>query len=108
MVDVQRDTPGHWHFSLGPVEKTVITASAALLVFLASSAYISIVNRQEAQSVALEQIKVQNAVANAVLIQVSAQLADLPALRLKVAENSVVIRQAQKDIDEIRGTRGGR
>ena len=103
-VDLERKD-GRWHFSLGTVEKWVVTTGAAVLVAAGYWFVSSVTVRLDAQSKALGDLATQQAVTNSQLVTLNLQLADVPSLTRKMAELEVRVDRNAEDIRELRGTR---
>ena len=98
-MDIERDDPGHWHTQFGQAEKWIVGVGALALAALISTGWFSMQSK-------LENIQVQQAVTNAQLLSINSQMADIPGLRQKVAENTVVIKRNTDDIGELRRMKG--
>lgn len=94
-MDIDRKPDGRLHFSLGPVEKTIVGAIATgigiLIYWLISS---------------MQTVLTQQAVTNSQLSNLSGQLLDLPAIRAQNAELKVRVDGLEDDVRELRAVRG--
>lgn len=106
-VDVQRSDSG-WHFSLGPVERWVVGIGAAALVGMISWLGNSFSTRLDRLEQLLAASATQQAVTNAQMSTLSAQLADVPNLTRQMAEIRVQVTRNSEDIAEIRKLRNVR
>lgn len=104
-MDVSRDNGGQWHFRLGPVERIVIGASFALLVFLLGWVFRSFDNRLETQAKTMQDVVTAQAVTNSQLQTLSGQLADVPGLTRQMAELKVQTERNSQDIHELQQVR---
>lgn len=90
-MDVNHHNDGRWYFSLGPVEKWLVGIIASAVVTVFGMWCYSI------QTTMSQQVTEQ-ALANQQLRTITVQLADVPTLKQRVAENSVVIQRNTSDI----------
>jgi enamine deaminase RidA (YjgF/YER057c/UK114 family) len=104
-MDVSRDDSGQWHFRLGPVERVIIGASFALLVFLLGWVFRNFDSRLEAQGKTMQDVVTAQAVTNAQLQTLSGQLADVPGLTRQMAELKVQTERNSQDIHELQQVR---
>lgn len=104
-MDLERKE-GRWHFSLGTVERWVVSIGAAALVASVFWFVNSVMERLDAQSNALSKLATDLAVTNSQLTTLNLQLADVPSLTRKMAELEVRVDRNTDDIKELRGTRG--
>ena len=84
-MDLERKE-GRWHFSLGTVERWVVSVGAAVLVAAGYWFVSNVMSRLDTQSDALGQLATQQAVTNSQLTTLNLQLADVPSLTRKMAE----------------------
>lgn len=96
MVDVEREEPGHWHFSLGPVEKWIIGAAAAAIL---AGGYWFVASVNE-NNKTLQTVVTQQAVMNGQLAMIANQLSDVPSLRTTVTQNTVEMKNMGDDIKQ--------
>lgn len=97
---------GQQRILLGPVERWVVVSAAAALIAIGGWAARSVSERLDKQGEAIAALATQQAVTNANLTTISAQLANVPALTSDVAELKVRVDRHDEDIRELRGTRG--
>lgn len=103
----QRDN-GHWHFTLGPVERKVISLALLVFVSLVSWVFYGFADRMKTQGSTMDHIVIQQAVTNQQLQMLSTQLADVPGLTRQIAELQVqATRNAQdiRDLQQVKGLR---
>lgn len=105
-MDAEQQRDGHWHFRLGPVERLVM--AAVLSAFIAMLGWMgrSFASRLDSQKDTLDKLITEQAVTNAQLTTLSAQLADVPALTRQIAELRVQVDRHNEDIKELRQVRG--
>ena len=94
-MDLDRKPDGRLHFSLGPVEKTIVGAIGAGIAVLT---YWLIGSMQT--------VLTQQAVTNSQLSNLSGQLLDLPAIRAQNAELKVRVDGLESDVRELRAVKG--
>jgi hypothetical protein len=99
-MDVEQ-REGRWHFALGPVERWIVGLGSLALVSGMGWMWQATAARLDEQGKALNTITTQQAVANAQLQQLSAQLADVPALTQQVAEMRVRVERNTQDISDL-------
>lgn len=104
-VDLEPRGDGRLHFSLGPVERWAVGIGAAVLVALIGWVANSITTRLDGLADAQGTLRTQQAVTNAQLTTLSAQLADVPQLTRQMAEIKVQVDRNSEDIKELRSTR---
>ena len=104
-MDLERKE-GRWHFSLGTVERWVVSIGAAALIAAGYWFVSSVTDRLDAQSKSLADLATQQAVTNNQLVTLNLQLADVPSITRKMAELEVRVDRNTDDIKELRGTRG--
>lgn len=97
---------GQVRFRLGPVERWVALTGAAVLVAIGGWAASSVTARLDKQGEAINELARQQAVTNAQLSTLSAQLADVPGLTRQMAELRVRVDRHDEDLRELRGTKG--
>lgn len=105
-MGVSQDRSGHWEFSVGVVEKWVITVGALVLVSVGYWFTSSVTKRLDDQSIAMAAMATQQAVTNAQLVTLNLQLADLPAMSREMAEMKVRVNRHDEDLRELRGVKG--
>jgi hypothetical protein len=105
-MDAEQQNDGHWHFTLGPVERWIVGACAAALLGLCYGGWSSIVSKQDTQADLLAKVVTQQAVTSAQITTLQAQLADVPSLTRQIAEIKVQADRNTEDIQELRGMRG--
>lgn len=93
-MDLERQSDGRLHFSLGIVERWIAGVCGAAVVgvmwWLVSS---------------MQTVLTQQAVTNQQLLTISAQLADVPGITRRMAEHDVRIERLEADVKEVRATR---
>lgn len=107
-VDLQRQSDGRLHFSLGPVERWIVVVVASAVVssvVMFSRAITSQLDNQGKQIAALAS---QQAVTNSQLTQLTQQLSDIPGISRRQAEHAVRITRMEEDLRELQRTRGAR
>lgn len=112
-VDVTRQSDGRRQLTLGPVEWWIVGLAGTALLVLASIVYNGIVGKIEAGAAAqaktaeaVQAMATQQAVTSGQITTLTAQLADIPAMRSTMAEVKVKVDRHEQDIKELRGTRG--
>lgn len=105
-MELEPDAGGHWLFTLGVVEKWVVTVGASIL--LASGYWFtsSVTSRLDAMSAQQSAQATQLAVANAQLAALTVSLADVPALNVRLSRVEVRQETVIDQIREMRATRG--
>lgn len=93
---------------LGVVERRVLSAAFALLVFLLGWVFHNFDSRLEDQGKAMQAIVTQQAVTNSQLQTLSQQLADVPGLTQRVVELKVQVDRNTSDIHELQQRAGTR
>ena len=101
-VDAQPGKDGRTHISLGPVEKAIVGLCATALI--SSLAWFA--NKVDKQGEQINKLVTQQAVANGSLLNISAQLTDVPQLRRDVVELKVRVEAVEEGQKELRQTRG--
>ena len=101
-VDLKQDGAGRSHFVLGPVERWIVVSVAAGLV--ASLGWFA--NKVDEQGDQINKLVTQAAVTNGSLLNISAQLTDVPQLRRDVVELKVRVESVEEGQKELRQTRG--
>lgn len=104
-MDLQRAQDGSLHFRLGPVERWVLGAAAALLVFLVGWVFNNFDARLATQDKTMQTVVTQQAVTNAQLSTLSQQLSDVPGLTRQMAEIKVQVERNSQDIHDLQSTR---
>lgn len=104
-MDIKRSDDASWHFKLGPIERVVIGAGFALLVFLIGYVFRSFDSRLEAQDKTMQSVVTSQAVTNAQLQTLSGQLSDVPGLTRQMAEIKVQTDRNTQDIHELQSVR---
>lgn len=93
-VDLKPESGGRWHFSLGPVEKSVVgiltTGVMAMTWWLVAS---------------VQTLLTQQAVTNDKLQTITAQLSGVPELGTRVSRLEVQAEQNKQDIRELKQLR---
>lgn len=105
-MGVRQDRSGHWEFSVGVVEKWVVSVGALILVSVGYWFTSSVTKRLDDQSTAMAAMATQQAVTNTQLVTLTMQLADLPTMSREMAEIKVRVNRHDEDLRELRGTRG--
>lgn len=105
-MDVERAGDGHWQFRLGPIERWVVGIAATTLLALMAWLANSFSQRLDRLEQLLATSTTQQAVTNAQMTTLSAQLADVPTLTRQMAEIQVQVKRNTQDIDELRKLRG--
>lgn len=112
-MDLTPQPDGRLNFSLGPVERWVVAGAATLLTILVGVVYAGITGKIGDQSTVqaetnktLQQVVQQQAVTNAQMSTLSAQLADVPQLSRQMAETRVQVERNTQDISDLRRVRG--
>lgn len=105
-MDVERDGDNRWKFALGPVERWVVGIGAATLVAMGTWMAQTFSGRLDRLEQLMATSTTQQAVANAQMTTLSAQLADVPTLTRQMAEVNVQVKRNTSDIDELRKLRG--
>lgn len=105
-VDLERTDNRHWHFTLGPVEKWVVTIVASAFVggLLLGGRWFAL--KVDTQGEKIQTLVTQQAVANGTLANISAQLTDVPQLRSDVVELKVRVESLEESTRELRAVRG--
>ena len=93
-MDLLPEQDGRLHFSLGPVEKWVISAFALAVLGLAGWIFTSV-----------NTLLTQQAVTNSKLADIGAQLAGVPELSTRVARLEIQAEQNKQDIKELQRLR---
>jgi hypothetical protein len=104
-MDLESAPDGHWHFRLGPIERVVFAAAAALLVFLLGWVFRNFDNRLQNQADTMNKVVIAQAVTNAQLATLSQQLSDVPGLTRQVVEIKVQTERNSQDIHELQQVR---
>lgn len=107
-MDVERDGAGRWRFSLGPVERWAVGIGAAALIAMVTWLANSFAQRLDRLEQLLGTSTTQQAVTNAQMTTLSAQLADVPTLTRQMAETQVQVKRNTEDIQELRRLRNVR
>lgn len=97
---------GQLRFRLGPVERWVAITGAAVLMSIGGWAASSVTGRLDKQGEAINELAKQQAVTNAQLSTLSAQLADVPGLTRQMAELKVRVDRHDEDLRELRSIKG--
>lgn len=97
---------GQLRFRLGPVERWLVITGATVLVGVGGWAASSVTGRLDKQGDAINELVKQQAVTNAQLTTLSAQLADVPGLTRQMAELKVRVDRHDEDLRELRSTKG--
>lgn len=105
-VDLQRQSDGRLHFSLGPVERWVAAIVAAAVLSMVAWLANSFSTRLDRMEQLLGTSATQQAVTNAQMSTLSSQLADVPQLTRQMAEIQVQVKRNSEDIAELRRLRG--
>lgn len=105
-MDVERAGDGHWQFHLGPIERWVVAAGAAVLLSICAWMANSFSQRLDRMEELLAASNTQQAVTNAQMTTLSSQLADVPTLTRQMAEIQVQTKRNTEDIAELRRIRG--
>lgn len=105
-MEVERQGDGRWHFALGVVERWIVGLCATALVGMCYAGWSSIVAKQDKQAELTAALAQQQAVTNAQMVTLQAQLADVPGLTSSIAELRVQASRNAEDIAEIRAMRG--
>jgi len=111
-MDLSRTKDGHLHFRLGPVERWVIIAAAALLTGSLGYVFHSVTGQQDDQAKAIKEqnallgdLKEKQAVTNSKLETLTSQLADVPSLTRQMAELKVQTERNTQDIHDLQQVR---
>lgn len=108
-MNMQIDNPesedGHVNFKLGKVERWVVAASVAVLVFLLGYVFNGFDKRLADQQATMQTVVTSQAVTNTRLETLSQQLANIPAMTSDIAELKVKVARNAIDIDTMRAAR---
>ncbi|KOR44292.1 hypothetical protein ADT25_11085 [Xanthomonas oryzae] len=110
-VDAQSSTDGRPRVVLGTFERWALGIAASVMT-TASIALVTTVLQTKsavdkaATQEAVQKLSEQQAVMNSKLVDIQAQLADVPALKLEVAKQAIQVEQNKQDIKELRQLRG--
>lgn len=96
-MDLQPETGGRWHFTLGPVEKWAVRGVAAGIVALAFWLITSV-----------NTLITQQALTNQQLQNIQVQLSGVPELSTRVTRLELQTEQNKVDIQELRQLKGVR
>lgn len=105
-MDRIKGADGHTRWILGPVEISLVAALPGVLLLLLGWLGTSFANNLSDQGKAIGQLGTQQAVTNAQLQTLTAQLADVPSLTRQMAELSIQVKRNSDDIRELRAVRG--
>lgn len=106
-VDVSsRQSDGRRQLTLGPVEWWIVAAAGAAILTGGWKFTDSMTSRLDRQNDAIAQLATQQAVTSGQITTLTAQLADIPAMRTTVTEVKLRVERHEQDIKEIRANRG--
>lgn len=97
---------GQLRFRLGPVERWVVILCAGALISVGGWAANSVTTQLSEQSKAIADLDKKQALTNAQLSVISAQLTAVPTLSQDVAELKVRVDRHDEDLRELRTTKG--
>ena len=100
------DADGHRRFVLGPIEVGVASIIPAMLLGLLVWLGSSVMARLDKAGETMERLGTQQAVMTAQLTTLSLQLADVPALNVRISRLEVKQEANTETIKELRGVRG--
>src|SRR5688500_12329645 len=113
MMEVERESDGHWHFKLGPIERWIVVLVGAGVIGLSAYTVDGFKDQLTAQVAAtteqgktLQKVETQQAGTSGQLVTLSAQLAGVPGLTREVARLRVEMDATKQDVRELRQTRG--
>jgi hypothetical protein len=106
VMDVERRDDGRWHFSLGIIEKWIVTIVATAFLGGVYWFVSSTLGNQAETAKAINALATQQAVTNAQMTTLSTQLADVPSITRQMAEMGVQVKRNTDDISELRKLRG--
>ena len=102
----RQSSEGRTRLTLGPVEKAIVGILATVLLSGAWKFADSINIRFDKQYDAINELSKQQAVTSGQITTLTAQLADIPAMRTNVAEIKVRVEAHDQAIRELRATKG--
>ncbi|MFA4294421.1 hypothetical protein P2B08_17680 [Xanthomonas perforans] len=110
-VDAQQNNDGRVSFTLGTVERWIVGGAATLIaVVLGWFGSTVIATKSAVDKAATQQsvseLKEQQALTNDRLANITAQLADVPAMKLEMAKAQIKLDQHDQDIKELKQLRG--
>ena len=105
-MEIERQQDGRWHFALGVVERWVVGVVAAIAIGVVVLGFNSVKDQLSKQNDLIDDLVQKQAVTNVQMVQLQAQLADIPRMLRDMAELRVRVDRNTDDIHELRGKRG--
>lgn len=105
-MQTYNDADGRQRFVLGPMEVAIASIIPAMLLGLLVWLGSSVMDRLDKAGETMERLGTQQAVMTAQLTTLSLQLADVPALNVRLSRVEVKQEANTELIKELRGTKG--
>lgn len=106
MRDTDPDTHASHRLTLGPVEKLIVTVLIAAVVGVPAYLWRKQEAQQERQQEVLQAVDTRTQVMAQQMTALSAQMADVPAMRIQMAELKVQVAANTQAIAELRAMKG--